>query len=63
MSNLSAKLDKIVRLLSMIHPLLARDIQAGWTPLMVAAGNGHTPFMRFLLEEGANPDIANAVGR
>lgn len=63
MSNHSAKLDEVLKLLVMIHPLLARDFQAGWTPLMVAAGNGHTPFMRFLLEEGANPDIANAVGR
>ncbi|CAM9661569.1 unnamed protein product [Sphacelaria rigidula] len=37
--------------------------KAGWTPLMVAAGNGHTPFMRFLLEEGADPRIASESGR
>ncbi|CAM9538161.1 unnamed protein product [Pylaiella littoralis] len=34
--------------------------KAGWTPLMVAAGNGHTPFMRFLLDEGVNPGVANS---
>lgn len=29
---------------------------------MVAAGNGHTPFMRFLLEEGADPQTASTSG-
>lgn len=29
---------------------------------MVASGNGHTPFMRFLLEEGVEPGIANETG-
>ncbi|CAN0187921.1 unnamed protein product [Pylaiella littoralis] len=33
--------------------------KAGWTPLMVAAGNGHTPFMRLLLDEGVDPGVAN----
>lgn len=29
---------------------------------MVASGNGHTAFMRFLLEEGVDPGIANNSG-
>jgi len=29
---------------------------------MVASGNGHTPFMRFLLDEGVEPGIANNSG-
>lgn len=36
--------------------------QAGWTPLMVAAGNGHTAFMRFLLDEGCEAGIASESG-
>eukprot|EP00903_Cladosiphon_okamuranus_P008739 g8371.t1 len=42
--------------------LQPRD-KAGWTPLMVASGNGHTAFMRFLLDEGVDPGIANNSGR
>lgn len=29
---------------------------------MVASGNGHTAFMRFLLDEGVDPGIANNSG-
>eukprot|EP00752_Nemacystus_decipiens_P006506 g5858.t1 len=42
--------------------LQPRD-KAGWTPLMIASGNGHTAFMRFLLDEGVDPSIANNSGR
>ena len=37
-------------------------MQAGWTPLMVASGNGHMAFMRFLLDEGCEPGIASESG-
>lgn len=29
---------------------------------MIASGNGHTPFMRFLLDEGIDPGIASDCG-
>ncbi|CAM9512176.1 unnamed protein product [Discosporangium mesarthrocarpum] len=51
-----------------LHVLCGKDVlidprdKAGWTPLMVAAGNGHTPFMRFLLEEGADVSAASDNG-
>ena len=31
----------------------------GWTPIMIAAANGHTEIVKYLLEHGADPDIAN----
>lgn len=31
--------------------------------MMVASGNGHTAFMRFLLDEGVDPGIANNSGK
>lgn len=43
--------------------LLQPKDKAGWTPLMVAAGNGHTAFMRFLLDEGCEAGIASESGR
>lgn len=30
---------------------------------MIASGNGHTAFMRFLLDEGVDPGIASDSGR
>eukprot|EP00904_Undaria_pinnatifida_P001358 jgi/Undpi1/11222/HiC_scaffold_30.g13520.m1 len=42
--------------------LQPRD-KAGWTPLMVASGNGHTAFMRFLLDEGCDPCVSGESGR
>lgn len=29
---------------------------------MIAAGNGHTPFVRFLLDENVDPGVANKSG-
>ncbi|CAM9877871.1 unnamed protein product [Ascophyllum nodosum] len=37
--------------------------RAGWTPLMIASGNGHTPFVQFLLDESVDPEIASDSGR
>ncbi|CAM9917243.1 unnamed protein product [Scytosiphon promiscuus] len=37
--------------------------KTGWTPLMVASGNGHTAFMRLILDEGVDPGIACNSGR
>ena len=37
--------------------------QAGWTPLMIASGNGHTPFVQFLLDESVDPEIASDSGK
>jgi ankyrin repeat protein len=37
-------------------------LQDGWTPLYVAAGNGHLPVVGQLLGAGAALDAANKVG-
>jgi len=34
-----------------------QDKEDGWTPLMVAAYNGHVDLVRFLLKNGANPRL------
>ncbi|MDY6407557.1 MAG: ankyrin repeat domain-containing protein [Pseudomonadota bacterium] len=35
----------------------------GWTPVMIAAANGHEQVVHYLLENGADPNIQNRFGR
>ena len=37
------------------------DFQDGWTPLMIAAQNGHSSVLETLLQYGATVDKANRV--
>ena len=42
---------------------VCKDSCADWTPVMIAAANGHLDVVRFLLEKGANPNAQNRYGR
>ncbi len=44
------------------HPQTTHVLQDGWTPLFVAAQNGHLEVVRLLLDKGANMEAANNVG-
>lgn len=35
----------------------------GWTPVMIAAAENHADAVKFLLEQGANPNVQNQYGR
>jgi len=35
----------------------------GWTPVMIAAANGHVDVVEYLLQNGANPNVQNDLGR
>jgi len=54
---------------AMIRPLATRlrDVNeqdvSGWTPLLLAAGMGHTGAVQALLEKGANVDVQDKHGR
>lgn len=42
---------------------VCNDRCQGWTPVMIAAANGHEEVVHYLLENGANPNIPNRFGR
>src|SRR4051812_41260445 len=37
--------------------------KTGWTPLMIAAAEGHTDIVKLLLEKGADANARNSYGR
>ena len=67
-TNTELHLAAVANKLSDVERLLASgaDVNAkgefGWTPLALAANNGHCPVMRILLDAGAQPNDVDETG-
>lgn len=67
-TNTELHLAAVANKLSDVERLLASgaDVNAkgefGWTPLALAANNGHCPVMRILLDAGAHPNEVDETG-
>lgn len=56
------RLDPIHKIIAAHPSLLEAHTPQGWTPLVLAAFNGHKPIVEYLLGQGANPNACGLKG-